>query len=129
MTDSVLSSTAQPTPDEGGPLPKQKRKYTRKTKAPVLSNNPQMPPPPVVPLPTTAPEPAAAAAAPEPAPVVPKTARRKRQPSTVKVVLTGNFKGFHALDPSIKFFPGIPVTVPNDGWIKAQLDAKYLKKV
>lgn len=137
MTETVSLSTEQAPPAEEAPLPK-KSKYTRKTKSPVLSNNPAAPP--VPPLPAApvagAPEPAPAAATPEPAPApIPAAAapkrrtRRTRKPETVKVVLTGNFKGFHAFEPTILFVPGVSVTVPNDGWIQAQLKAKYLKEV
>lgn len=127
MTDPVPSNLEQSTPAGGDPLPKQRRKYARKTKAPVLSTNP--PAPRVPPLPAESPIGLAQAATPALAPVVSKPVRRTRQPKTVKVVLTGNFKGFHAFQPTIKFIPGISVTVPNDGWIKAQLKANYLKKV
>jgi hypothetical protein len=121
MTDPVQPSAEQPTPAGSSPLPAQKRKYQRKPEEPGLSSNPGAPP---LPTKDTTVE--------TPAPVVQKPARRARRarkPETVKVVLTGNFKGFHAFEPSIHFTPGIPVTVPHDGWIKAQLDAKYLKKV
>lgn len=128
---------------DAGTLPKKraKRKYVRKTPPPPLApelepTQYESPPAPDAsapePVPAATPTPVPVAEPPpaeSPALVAPKPARRTRRKPTVKVVLTGTFKGFHAFEPGIQFIPGVPVTVPNDGWIRAQINAKYLKEV
>jgi len=78
------------------------------------------------------------AGSPPPLPVKPKRKYTKRAKpntsktktlSTVNVMLTGKYPGVHATNPSIRFTPDVIAQVPEDAWIKAQIKAKYLKRV
>lgn len=101
------------------PPPRQKRKYTRRAK-------------PIIETPSRAvPEPPAVKAEPPKKPALtPEVVRDStKKPPLINVILTGRYKGAYANDTSIIFYPGTITQVPEDDWIKAQLAAKYLKKV
>jgi nucleoid-associated protein YgaU len=118
------AKTTRFAPEADSPeLPRQKRKYTRRAK-PIVE-------PPVKPL-AEATEAIEAIEAPPPAKpaLTPEVVRDStKKPPMINVVLAGRYKGAYANDNTIIFYPGVITQVPEDDWIKAQLTAKYLKKV